>query len=52
MSEANRQMNEMAAIWGGLKVQATQRVGKFIVSPANDSKDINGNRWQDSLNDG
>lgn len=52
MSEANRQMNEMAAIWGGLKVQATQRVGKFIVSPANDSKDINGNRWQNSLNDG
>lgn len=50
--EANRQMNEMSAAWDGLKARATRGLAGFIISPANDSKDLKGRRWQDSLNEG
>lgn len=50
--EANRQMNEMSAAWDGLKARSTMKLAGFIMSPANDSKDSKGQRWQDGLNEG
>lgn len=52
LSEANRQMNEFSAAWDGVKNRAGGKISKFIMSPANDSKDAKGKRWQEGLNEG